>query len=84
MREIDLHIFYLFCPDGKRNKFLYLGLLFERLDEELHVTLVFFYLLDILFDLRLCLAGWYSFDIVQEKVLVELRDAVVSPSVDEL
>lgn len=84
MWEIDFDILSFLVIDGKCNKFLYLGLFSKCFDEELNKTLISFYLLYFLFDLCFCLANWNSFDVVQEEMFVELRDAVIGPNIDEL
>lgn len=83
MWEINFNTLSFLTTNRKRNKFLYLGLFSKRFDEKLNITFMFLYLPDFLFDMRLCLIDWYSFDVVQEEMFVELRDVVVGPSVDE-
>lgn len=83
MREIDFNTLSFLTIDRKSNKFFYLSLFSKRFDEELNITFIFLDLPDFLFDMCLCLTDRYSFDVVQEKMLVELRDVVIGPSVDE-
>lgn len=83
MWEINFNTLSFLTTNRKCNKFLYLGLFPKRFDEELNITFMFLYLPDFLFDLCLCLIYRYSFDVVQEYMLVELRDVVVGPSVDK-